>query len=235
MLPKIYDYLSPVLPTDHSNQSHSKAMTASWLSKSKKKSLRVLDLGCGTGNSYDFFKKHKPDAEWIGMDIELSPEVLERTRTDASFVTYNGVNFPFADESFDLIYTHQVFEHVRYPEKVLAEAHRTLKPGGTMIGSTSQLEPYHSYSVFNYSFFGFAELLKSAGLKLVEMRPGIDSITLIQRSMAEDRSPFNRYFKEESPGNAAISKQYESRGHRFKNFQKLRYAGHIIFRAQKPE
>jgi SAM-dependent methyltransferase len=36
----------------------------------------------------------------------------------------------FADESFDLVITQDVLEHVLHPEKALAEIARTLRPGG---------------------------------------------------------------------------------------------------------
>lgn len=156
-----------------------------------------------------------------------------RTRTDGTFVTYDGTTFPFEDQSFDLIYSHQVFEHVRHPEAVLAEVFRTLKPGGAFIGSTSQLEPYHSYSFWNFTVYGFAVLLKDAGLQLDELRPGIDGPTLIKRSMTNDREAFDRYFSEESPVNVEIQRGAFGRSNRVINFRKLRYCGHFVFRAMR--
>lgn len=231
----LYQHLEHALPTDHARQVHSAEMVKTWLRDHKVQS--ILDLGCGDGRSIDLFARAAPGASWTGIDIEGSPEVSSRTRTDGTFVTYDGRTFPFPDKSFDLVYSHQVFEHVRYPEVVLAEVFRTIRPGGTFIGSTSQLEPYHSYSFWNYTIYGFSVLLAEAGFKLDELRPGIDGITLIRRSMTKDRAPFARYFSEESPVNAEIARaaRLRLRSTRVVNFRKLNYCGHFVFRATRPD
>src|SRR5436305_6499490 len=139
----------------------------------------VLDLGCGTGDSVEQFRNVDPSVRWVGVDVERSPEVAARRRTDASFVTFDGLNLPFEDASFDAVYCKQVLEHVRAPAPLLAEVARVLRPGGLFAGSTSQLEPFHSYSTWNYTPYGLSLLLRDAGLPAVEMRPGIDSLALI--------------------------------------------------------
>jgi hypothetical protein len=67
------------------------------------------------------------------------------------------------------------FEHVRHPEELLSDIARVLRPGGQSIGSTSQLEPYHSLSLWNYTPYGFRVLVEGAGLKLDKIRPSIDA------------------------------------------------------------
>ena len=143
----------------------------------------ILDLGCGGGNSADEFYKLKPDITWVGIDIESSPEVNARQRNDLQFLTFDGVSLPFSDNYFDLIYSKQVFEHVRLPSQLLKEIYRVLKPGGFFLGSTSHLEPYHSFSYWNYTPYGFITLLNEAGLQTIEMRPSIDAVTLIIRDI----------------------------------------------------
>ena len=81
-----------------------------------------------------------------------------------------------------MIYCNQVLEHVRFPERLLREVCRVLKPNGYFVGATSQLEPYHSLSVWNYTPHGFRLLVKEVGLQLQEIRPGIDALTLIIRA-----------------------------------------------------
>ena len=74
---------------------------------------RVMDLGCGAGDSVEQFRNVNPAVDWVGVDIERSPEVASRRRTDASFVVFDGVRLPFDDGSFDAVYCKQVLEHVR--------------------------------------------------------------------------------------------------------------------------
>ena len=166
---------------------------------------RVLDLGCGTGDSVDLFRSLEPRVQWTGADIEQSPEVAERTRTDADFVTFDGEHLPFADASFDLVYCKQVLEHVRRPQPLLAEVARVLRPGGWLAGSTSHLEAFHSRSIWNYTPYGLMLLLEEAGLELVEVRPVIDAFTLIAwRALGTPRF-FYRWWARESPPYRAIS------------------------------
>jgi SAM-dependent methyltransferase len=176
----LQEILKESIPHDHALQVTSYYYIDPLL-KSGKTIKRVMDLGCGEGNSVDFFRSKIPDVQWVGLDIEQSPESVSRTRSDAEFCFFDGVHVPFNDNSFDLIFCNQAFEHVRYPEKLLKEVFRVLKPEGFFVGSASHLEPLHSYSYWNFTPFGFSVLLKDAGLQLLEVRPGIDAFSLISR------------------------------------------------------
>jgi ubiquinone/menaquinone biosynthesis C-methylase UbiE len=166
---------------------------------------RVLDLGCGAGDSVDLFRSLEPRVRWTGADIERSAEVAQRTRTDADFVTFDGEHLPFPDSSFDLVYCKQVLEHVEKPQPLLAEVARVLAPEGAFAGSTSHLEAFHSRSVWNYTPYGLMLLLEEAGLELTEVRPTIDAFTLIAwRALGTPRF-FYRWWARESPPYRAIS------------------------------
>lgn len=162
---------------------------------------RVLDLGCGTGDSVDQFRNVNANVDWVGVDIERSPEVEARRRTDARFETFDGVELPFGDADLDAVYCKQVLEHVREPKPLLAEVRRVLKPGGFFAGSTSQLEPFHSYSTWNYTPYGLKLLLEEAGLRALEFRPGIDSLALIVNRGVGMRRMTRRWWAVESPLN----------------------------------
>jgi ubiquinone/menaquinone biosynthesis C-methylase UbiE len=43
---------------------------------------------------------------------------------------------PFADETIDRIYSNSLFEHVAYPNEIIAEAFRVLRPGGVFLTAT---------------------------------------------------------------------------------------------------
>lgn len=179
--------------------------------------LQFLDLGAGDGRSFDLVRARHPTVDWIGLDIADSAEVRARTRTDCRFVTYDGVKIPFEDARFDVVFSRQVFEHVRHPEPLMREIRRVLKPGGRFIGSVSQLEPFHSNSYWNFTWFGFATIAVEAGLSLVEMRPGVDGVTLTLRNLflrglrTRSRS-FRAYFDRDSPLNLLIGQLLAKEG-----------------------
>jgi SAM-dependent methyltransferase len=161
----------------------------------------VMDLGCGAGDSVDQFRSVNPSVRWVGVDLERSPEVARRVRTDAEFRVFDGVRIPAEDDSFDAVYCKQVLEHVRSPGPLLDEVARVLRPGGEFAGSTSQLEPFHSLSTWNYTPYGLMLLLERAGLELVEVRPGIDSLALIVNRGLGMRPFTRRWWAHESPLN----------------------------------
>ena len=70
---------------------------------------------------------------------------------------------PFADESFDLITSFEVLEHLQEPWKAVAEISRLLKPGGLFVGSVAFLKPFHN-SYFHMTHWGVASLFNKVGL-----------------------------------------------------------------------
>lgn len=230
--------LGDAVPGDHARQTLAERYIDAAIGRSDGRPWRVLDLGCGSGSSVDFFRARDPAVEWIGLDIPDSPE--PRTRTDARFETFDGICIPFAEASFDLVYCKQVLEHVRRPRPLLAEVRRVLAPEGFMAGSTSQLEPFHSFSTWNYTPYFLHMLLSEAGFCVHELRPGIDGPTLIASRMVT-RGPlfervWGRWWGGQSPLNRVIDLYGRALGldTRAVNATKLLFCGQFTFLAQRP-
>jgi SAM-dependent methyltransferase len=228
------------LPGDSSGQTHSFREAIRALDRASHNGARprILDLGCGAGASHDAFSARGVKMIWIGLDIVDSQEVKERPRVDLPFCAYDGTRIPFSDGSVDMVYSRQAFEHVRHPEGLLSEAHRVLRPGGVLVGSTSHLEPFHSRSYWNYTPYGFCVLLQDAGFSSVQVRPGIDSLTLIGRrcfSYIKLAKLFEPFFKFESPLNGLLELTLRLLGQSAKrrNAFKLLFAGQFCFIARK--
>ena len=164
----------------------------------------VLDLGCGAGDSVEQFRSLNPRVRWLGVDLERSPEVETRTRSDAEFRTFDGRSIPAGDGSVDVVYCKQVLEHVAELGPLIADVARVLRPGGWFMGSTSQLEPYHSLSMGNITPYGLSRLVDEAGMRLSEVRPGLDGVTLIAHRALGMPAITRRYWARESPPNRMI-------------------------------
>ncbi|KQU68200.1 class I SAM-dependent methyltransferase [Phycicoccus sp. Root101] len=225
----MWDAIRDSLPTDSARQTSATDL-ASKVGPTLHDGALVVDVGCGSGVSLDLFSNAAPTSTWVGVDIEDSPEVRARTRDDGEFRTFDGVNLPFDDASVDLVYSRQVLEHVRHPEPLLRDICRVMKPGAVFIGSTSHLEPYHSLSLWNYTPVGFKVIVEDAGLRLQEIRPGIDGIALIKRAYMREPE-MNSWFSGESPLNQEIDDWARAGGHgpSATAYRKLAFCGQFAF------
>jgi 2-polyprenyl-3-methyl-5-hydroxy-6-metoxy-1,4-benzoquinol methylase len=88
----------------------------------------VLEIGSGTGAQLD--QIGLVAASVIGVDIEESNYHAVR---DARILVYDGHVLPFEDDSFDLVFSSNVLEHIAHRVPFQAEIARVLRPGGHCI------------------------------------------------------------------------------------------------------
>ncbi len=91
-------------------------------------SMRVLEIGGGSGYQASLITSYGCEVFSIDLDERADSE-----KTYFDVKTYDGQNIPFADESFDLVFSSNVLEHVESPVALFEEIRRVLKPKGTMI------------------------------------------------------------------------------------------------------
>jgi SAM-dependent methyltransferase len=100
---------------------------------------RVLDCGSGTGYSLDFLAARAPTALYLGIDQEQEAVDYARGRyPNLPFVVMNGLRLGFPPDSFDVVLSFEVLEHLVAAQQstYIQEIHRVLKPGGTLVLST---------------------------------------------------------------------------------------------------
>lgn len=94
---------------------------------------RLLEIGCGIGT--DLARFARGGAEVTGLDlsqtaIDLAGRNFAHLGLTGDLRVADGEHLPFPDASFDVVYGHGVLQYAAAPERIIAEAHRVLKPGG---------------------------------------------------------------------------------------------------------
>lgn len=87
--------------------------------------LSALDLGCGDGLLLSILKERGI----IGKGMDISEEGVEKAKSkgiDASVFDFNA-KLPFANDSFDIVISLDVLEHLYAPENLIKEAVRVSK------------------------------------------------------------------------------------------------------------
>lgn len=99
--------------------------------------LRILEIGCGIGIDLARFAKGGALATGVDLSstaIDLATKYFEFEHLPHDFLVMNGEAMDFPDETFDMVYAHGVIQYTADAQKLIDEAYRVLKPGGTFIG-----------------------------------------------------------------------------------------------------
>jgi SAM-dependent methyltransferase len=93
---------------------------------------RVLDLGCRSGALTRHFLQGN---SVVGLDVDAA--ALEKARALGIEPVQGNVEdpLPFEDASFDAVVAGELFEHLRFPDALVAEIERVLRPGAVLVGS----------------------------------------------------------------------------------------------------
>lgn len=105
---------------------------------------KVLDIGCADGS----FSRQVADR--IGVEqiygVEISPRYVYEACKKGVYVVLGDVDrgLPFKDDSFDIVFSNQVLEHVNSTDDFIKECYRVLSNGGICIASTPNLASPHN-------------------------------------------------------------------------------------------
>lgn len=121
--------------TAHSARRASES--AAFLMPLLKSPMKLLDFGCGPGTiTVDLGEEVAPGGSVLGIDS--SADVIEQARahekksgsTNVKFEARSIYESELDADQFDVVYAHQVLQHLSRPVDALNEAKRVLKPGG---------------------------------------------------------------------------------------------------------
>ena len=124
----------PVVLAAHARRTAEEA--AGFLLPHLEPPMSVLDLGCGPGTITVGLARYVAPGRVVGVDA--APEALDHARAYASeehmdsveFVEADVYDLPFDEGTFDVVYAHQLLQHLADPVAALVEAQRVLRRGG---------------------------------------------------------------------------------------------------------
>lgn len=117
---------------------------------------RVLDVGCGIGMYTAAFLRETPHVFGVEIEHERALEAQEQKRA-AGVVQSSGERLPFPDAAFDIVFSHEVLEHVADDRTCAAEMVRVTRrpepaegrPGGRIvIFVPNRLYPFETHGIY---------------------------------------------------------------------------------------
>jgi SAM-dependent methyltransferase len=91
---------------------------------------RILDNGCGLGTYLEAFRPYS--AQRFGVEVE--PDRAQQALVTATGIALAvGENLPFPANSFDLVFSNEVIEHVLNDRLYATEMVRVVRPGGRIV------------------------------------------------------------------------------------------------------
>jgi SAM-dependent methyltransferase len=114
----------------------------------------IVDVGAGLRSDY--------------REDVLNVEIVPYLTTD---VVAESERLPFADNSFALVISVAVLEHVRDPFAAARELMRILRPGGRIFAAVPFLQPYHAYPnhYYNMTAAGLRNLFTDCDVERLEV------------------------------------------------------------------
>ena len=151
-------------------------------------SSRVLDIGCGNGNTAfwmsDSFRCNVTGIDLSGVRVGNAVERLENQpdgiRELVSFKQGSATELPFDGGSFTHVWSQATFYHVHDKQAVLEEAYRVLRDGGTLVfddlfkpkREISQSARTYVYDRLlfdtDFSFESYQDSLRSCGFRTLD-------------------------------------------------------------------
>ncbi len=116
---------------------------------------RILDIGTGTGYLAFPLAKMYPEAKVYGIDIaeaimEKNQETVKESGiSNLTFLAFDGLEYPFEEESFDLIVSRYAFHHFPKVELSVKQMYRLLKKGGKVLISDPMRHPTDTKGVID--------------------------------------------------------------------------------------
>ena len=121
------------------------------------KKAKVLDLGCNDGIFTEKIARKVNTAYIYGVEVMQSALLKSKQKGIESVKADANNNLPFADNSFDVIVSNQVIEHIIDLDGFVYEVYRILRPNGYAVISTENLSAVHNLFALFFGYQAFSQ------------------------------------------------------------------------------
>ncbi|MFQ6548360.1 class I SAM-dependent methyltransferase [Aestuariibius sp. 2305UL40-4] len=104
---------------------------------------RILDVGCGNGT----LTARLVESGATVTGLEPDPDLAAATRARSIQVLSQDAHEPFGEATYDAVFSNAALHWMRNPERVIANAHRALRPGGRFVAEQGGFGNVASISV----------------------------------------------------------------------------------------
>lgn len=116
---------------------------------------RVLDVGCGLGMYAAAFSRYTPHAYGVEIELERARMAWQQRRVQGVAVA-PGEALPFPDQGFDVVFNHEVLEHVTDDARVVAEMVRVCRVGGRVVTfCPNRWYPFETHGCYWHGRYSF--------------------------------------------------------------------------------
>jgi 2-polyprenyl-3-methyl-5-hydroxy-6-metoxy-1,4-benzoquinol methylase len=147
----------------------------------KKQGIRLLDIGCGSATLLGLMKNRGFDV--LGVDTSAEASQVAAKENGVRVVVGTIANAALPTSSADVVTMFHVMEHVTNPQDVLADAHRILEAGGTLVLQVPNIDSWQFHwfgakwygldiprHVIDYSRASIVKLLERSGFQVTRIR-----------------------------------------------------------------
>jgi SAM-dependent methyltransferase len=162
---------------------------------------KVLEIGpCGFPSHYQKLV-NKPSIHWNSLDIGTD-SIAGGENNPLHVTSESEYNYPLPDNTFDVVVSGQVMEHVKDIWKWVDELKRLVKPNGLVIVIVPVSWTYHEYPVDCWRVYpdGMRALMEAKGFEIVEC-----TFESLEKTLLPKSTPT-------IPGNASVNMDRVSTG-----------------------
>ncbi len=143
-----------------------------------KENMKILEIGADRLPTWYSQEVGNESIDWFTLDIQAHWDTIDidsdKTKISKQIISKYEYDYPIENETFDIVFSAQVMEHVKNIWKWMDELKRITKPGGLIIIIAPTSWPYHTapevVDCWRIYPDGMKALMEEKGLEIITNR-----------------------------------------------------------------